>query len=232
MDVIQEVPPTATQNSPLRAGVLSRPVGWILACALAEGIGMSAAASAARAAEGLPAYTALALVVAGGLVEGIALGVLQAAWLSRRFPGLSRAGWITTTVMIAGLGWALASAPSALADPGGSAPPPALILLMAAALGLAMGAVLGGAQVLVLCNHVRHPWQWIWISALAWAPAMVVIFAGATLPDATWPTPAVVALGAATGLVAGTLLGLVSIALMGMLTGRAIPASGRRSMPS
>ena len=93
---------------------------------------------------------------------------------------------------------------------------------MAAGLGLVMGAVLGVGQALVLRHHVRHPWRWVSISAAAWTPAMVVIFTGATVPDASWPTAAVMVLGALTGGLAGAVLGLVSIALMPSLTGQSV----------
>jgi hypothetical protein len=184
---------------------------------------------AARASEGAGGYTALAIVVAGGLIEGTALGVLQAAWLARVFPGLSRLGWIVATVLIAGVGWALASAPSALGDRGGAPPAVALILVMAAGLGLAMGALLGAGQALVLRHHVRHPWRWVWVSAVAWMPAMIVIFTGATVPDASWPTAVVVVLGALTGVVAGAILGVVSLALMGTLGAPSGEAGQRRA---
>jgi hypothetical protein len=143
-------------------------------------------------------------------------------WLARRFPGLSRLAWIGTTVLIAGLGWALASAPSALGVTGSTTPSPAMMLVMAAGLGLAMGALLGAGQTLVLRRHVRHPWRWVPISALAWAPTMVLIFAGATVPDASWPTAAVIAVGALTGALAGAILGVVSIAILPTLTGRPV----------
>src|SRR6187455_1468974 len=108
MDVINEVPATAPQHLHQDAAASVGPLGWIVACIVGEGIGMTASASAARASEGLSGFAALAIVVTGGLIEGTALGVLQAAWLSRRFPGLSRLRWLVTTVLIAGLGWALA----------------------------------------------------------------------------------------------------------------------------
>ena len=122
MDVTHQVPATASPHKLQDASASAGPLGWVIACVVGEGIGMTASASAARASEGLPGSAALAIVVAGGLIEGVALGVLQAAWLARRFPGLSRLRWIVTTVLIAGIGWALASAPSALSDPGGAAP--------------------------------------------------------------------------------------------------------------
>jgi hypothetical protein len=73
-----------------------------------------------------------------------------------------------------------------------------------------MGTVLGAAQASVLRTHVRHPWRWVGASAAAWAPAMAVIFLGATAPGADWSGPLVAALGAVTGLLAGSVLGLVT----------------------
>lgn len=201
---------------------------WITLCAVAEAIGMTAAATAAKASQALvgepgnprEASLALTLVVAGGLVEGLALGGLQAAGLGRLLPGLDRRRWLLVTTAVAGLGWALASAPAALSGTDdGSAPPLLLVLGGAATLGAVMGLLLGAAQAGVLRGHVRHPWRWVCASAAAWAPAMAVIFLGATAPEADWSAPAVVALGTATGLVAGAVLGLVSWWFMDTLDG-------------
>jgi hypothetical protein len=180
---------------------------------------MTAAASAAKGSQALvgepgngrEAALALTLVIGGGLVEGVALGGLQAVGLGRLLPGLDRRRWMLVTAVAAGLGWALASAPSAMSGPGdGSVPPLPLILVGAVGLGAVMGALLGAAQATVLRGHVRHPWRWVGASATAWAPTMAVIFLGATAPDAAWSAPVVAVLGTGTGLVAGALLGLVS----------------------
>lgn len=179
---------------------------------------MTASAIAARAAQQAAPSTGLLIVVVGGIVEGLALGILQAAWMATRFPGLSRLWWVVTTVVVAGVGWTLASAPATLGEASGPQPALIVILVAAAGLGMAMGALMGAAQALVLRRVVSHPWRWVPISAVAWTPAMVLIFAGATLPDATWPTALVIVVAALTGLAAGAVLGLVSIALMSSLT--------------
>lgn len=180
---------------------------------------MTAAAGAAKATQALvgepstgrEAAVALSLVIAGGLVEGVALGVAQAAGLGRWLPRPDRRRWVLVTVAVAGIGWAAASAPSVLAgDDGGGQPSWLLIALGAAGLGVAMGGVLGAAQALVLRGHVTHPGRWVAANALAWAPAMSVIFLGATAPGAGWSVPAVVGLGTLTGAAAGAALGLVS----------------------
>ena len=212
---------------------------WLLACVLAETLGMAASAGAARAAGTVGATSGFLLVLAGGLAEGTALGLLQASAL--RPLGIRRLAWVLATVLVAGLGWAAASAPSTLSgdDPGGT-PPLGLVLLGAAALGLVMGSVLGAAQAVVLRRHARHPWRWCGANACGWAVAMPVVFLGATTAGADWAWPVVVAYGALTGAAAGAALGTVTsvwlVSLQGIpvrhqtmlraLTWRAAPAQG------
>jgi len=199
---------------------------WLLACAVAEAVGMSAAAAAARGAmalddHGVAAATVLGLllVVTGGLVEGAALGWFQSRALADRLGPRGRARWLAVTVLVAGVGWAAASTPAALGPDTASQPPLLTMMLAAAGLGLVMGAVLGAAQVWAWSARVRHPARWIFASAVGWLAAMPVVFAGATLPDADWPTPAVVLDGTVTGLVAGTVLGLVTGPFLDVLDG-------------
>ncbi|MBA2953708.1 DUF385 domain-containing protein [Nocardioides sp. MAH-18] len=198
---------------------------WVAACAGAEAVGLGAAAAAARLGEGRPDGIALALVIGGGLVEGTALGGLQATVLGRAFPRLRRLRYAAATVLVAGLGWAAASAPGVLSGGAADTPPLALVLLGAAALGLVMGAVLGAVQALALRGAVRHPGRWVGANAAAWPLAMTLIFAGATTPGAAWSTWSVVLLGVVTGAVAGTGLGLVTGWFLPALDGP--PTSGR-----
>lgn len=216
---------------------LSFPVArWIGLLALAETIGMTAAASASVIAGAAAATSSgasavaisLAIVVLGGLVEGAALAFLPPIALVAWRADFRRRAWIGATVVVAGLGWALASLPSALASPTGAdaeEPPAALVLLGAAGLGLVMGLALGAAQVPAFRGAVRRPWRWVGVSAAAWTPTMVVIFVGATLPDASWPTGAIVAIGPVTGALAGAVLGAISGPLMPVLEGSSV--SGR-----
>lgn len=186
---------------------------WVAACALAETLGLTAAAAATRGGEGLDSSAAaLGLVVAGGLVEGTALGVAQSRVLAARLPGLRRRAYAVVTVLVAGLGWAAGSAPAVLAgDHSGTGPALPLVLLGGAGIGLVMGPVLGGAQALVLRGVVRAPARWVLGNAVAWPPTMVVIFLGASSPPAAWSTGAVALVGTVTGAVAGTVLGLLTV---------------------
>ena len=205
---------------------------WVGLCAVAESVGLTAAATASRLAsslgEGSPTAgdraAALGLIVAGGLVEGTALGLAQSAALAPTFPWLPRARFVLVTVGFAGLGWATASLPAVLAGDDGEGPPLLLAALGGVGVGAAMGALLGAIQALVLRVGVPHPWRWVGATALAWMPAMGLIFAGASAPGADWPLGSVAALGTLTGAVAGALLGLV--------LGRFVPALTRVAVAS
>ena len=203
---------------------------WTVLCAAAETVGMTAAAAASRIGHTLAdrpgplggAGVALAVVVAGGLVEGVALGSAQAWPLGRWLSSLRHGRYVLATVLVAGLGWAGASAPAVLAgDSGGSAPPLSLVLPGAAGLGLMMGLVLGSAQAVALRGATSHPWRWAGANAVAWPPAMVLIFLGASLPGNDWPVAWLLLDGALTGAAAGAALGLVTGWFLPSLAGAA-----------
>lgn len=189
---------------------------WLSACVGAEVIGMTAAAAAARLAtwidaRGLPVGWSLAAVVAGGVVEGMALGVLQGRVLQDRIGRTSARRWAVASVLVAGLAWAAGSALATLSSGGDTGSPPlALVLLGGAAIGAVTGPLLGAAQAWAAGRGRTASLRWAWASAAGWTAAMPVIYIGAGLPDAGWPTPAVVVLGTATGLVAGAVLGLLT----------------------
>lgn len=204
-------------------------VRWTALCALAEAIGMTAAATAAKTSQaiiGQPANNrevllALSIAVAGGLVEGLALGGLQASGMKRLLPDLNLPRWVLLTTAVAGVGWAGASAVAGgSGQDDGAAPSKLLILGGAIVLGVMMGALLGGVQASVLGGQVRHPWRWVRANMAAWAPAMAVIFFGASLPGANWSALVVIPLATVTGLAAGAILGLVSGVFLPTLDGQ------------
>ena len=203
---------------------------WVLACAAAEAIGMAAAATAARVGQDVSGggatgarWLALLVVIAGGLVEGAALGYLQSGVLARRWPVLRRTSYLLMTLLVAGVGWSAASAPGALAtEDAGDGLPLALILLGGLGLGLLMGPILGAAQAVALRGVVAHPWRWVDANVAAWPLAMAVIFAGASAPGRDWPLLEVTAFGAFTGLLAGAVLGLVTAGWLASLDGQPV----------
>lgn len=229
---MHDLQPAATRSGPVRRASRGALATWIVLCAVGEGVGVSAASAAAVASRSwvLDPLAAsgralvLVLVVAGGLVEGMALGTAQAAGLRRWFPDLRGRRWITVTVAVAGIGWALASLPSVLtSDEGGTERPGWLFVLGAASLGAGMGLVLGAAQALVLRGTVSHPRRWVGANAFAWSVAMVVIFLGSSTPGPSWSPLAVIGVGAATGLAAGAVLGLLTGCFLPSLTGSSLP---------
>lgn len=106
---------------------------------------------------------------------------------------------------MAGLGWAAASAPGVFSGDSGRDAEPALLVVVAAALGLGavMGAVLGAAQAMTVRRLVPRPTRWVLANTIAWPPTMAAILIGATTPESGWPTVAVAALAAITGIAAG-----------------------------
>jgi len=195
------------------------PMRWTMLCAGAQTVGVTVAASAGLLADSVfPAprtsdATALAIlvVVVGGLVEGVALGTLQASGLRRWLPAFNPRSWILITTLVAGLGWASATVPTQLAQAERLAEPPrGIVIIGGLAIGALMGSVLGAAQATVLHGVVPHPWRWIWISTVAWTPAVGIIFVGAALPRVDWPVPLTLGVAALTGVSAGVVLGAVS----------------------
>lgn len=186
---------------------------WVRACVAAEGLGISAAAAASVIAASTSAGVGarLGIVVAGGLVEGLALGLFQARALGPDASSGQRRRWLFVTILVAGVGWGAGSLPSEVQVGPVRQPALVVVLLGAAALGAAMGLLMGAVQAPVLRGLVRRPWRWAVVSAVSWAPAMVVIFLGATLPSSTWPPVVILLMGPPTGVLAGLVLGVVSV---------------------
>jgi hypothetical protein len=195
-------------------------VRWVLACAVAELVGIGAAAAVAVTLQqvmghpgtALQRWAALAALAGAGAIEGGALGWLQWRLLRQRLPHLRKGEWVGVTVAVAVLGWVAGMAgPLFGARAGGGAEPGVgLVMALAAALGAGAGVCFGAAQWLVLRNHAQRSARWIAIHVPGWAAAMSVIFLGASLPDAGWAPVAILAAGMGGGLAGGTLLGAIT----------------------
>lgn len=200
---------------------------WIAACAAAELVGIGFGALVGNVATpivlGPPSVVAkltlFVLTVAIGVVEGSALGLLQGSQLRGMLPRLRAREWAIPTVLFAAVGWALGmfgpilgqgEAATASAD-AGAEPPLAVVLLLAALVGGAAGALIGLAQWLVLRRHAENATTWIPANALGWTLAMPAIFAGFAVP-ADDASPLVrLACGALGGLAGGALLGVATL---------------------
>ena len=200
---------------------------WVVANAASETVGLGTslligAFLLVNAEPTIGALPAAALgVVAGTLIEGSIVGTAQ--WLVLRHP-LERMRWRTwvlATALGAFVAWTLGMIPSTLLftapDSGAAAPgqmSDLMIYTLAAGMGIALGAILGGSQWLALRRHVPKAGWWVPGNALAWMLGMVVVFLGTsfipaegiTVPVALILLMFVVAAGAVVGAVHGLVL--------------------------
>lgn len=199
---------------------------WVLANALAEGVGLGLtglvwAAAILSAGDGMiPTLLLAALaVLAGTFIEGTVVGTAQWLVLKGPMPSMRWRTWAFATGVGAFVAWTLGMVPSTALSPGesggGSAaePPLAAMLGLAFLMGLVLGPVLGFAQWIVLRRFVGRALLWMPANALAWAFGMVVIFAGIQLATEG---------GRAGPVLAGTLLG--AGAVVGAVHGAALLA--------
>jgi hypothetical protein len=171
-------------------------INWVWANAWAELLGLGATFLLGY---GLFAYleepqTPLAvlgfvlLMTSTGIVEGTIVGWFQWIIVRRLFEKISFKHWWLATLIGALAAWFLGSLPSSLmgmgAEEAGSTPmepPLALMLLLAAGMGLVLGVILGLPQWRVLQKYVKRAWTWLLANSLAWGVGMALIFAGIDL---------------------------------------------------
>lgn len=173
---------------------------WILANALAEGLGLGATLLLAqvfisplerwRPGPAAIVLGALLAVTLGTMLEGVLVGRLQGRVLAARTLHIGTGEWTVATAIGAGFAWILGMLPSTLIGLFGDEPAagstPALpsglplwmVLAIAATMGLVLGPVLAVAQWAVLRRVAKRPWRWLVANAAAWAVGMTVIFAG------------------------------------------------------
>lgn len=182
---------------------------WILACTLAEAVGIAGVAVLfAGASRGvLPSAPA---ILGAGVWEGLCLGLAQALVLRRS--GLPVLPWVIVTMIIAVAGYSASLAFGAGGpDPAQPLPDPPLLLLIAGAatMGAGMGVLMGAAQGMI-ARGILSLAGWVRGNALGWTPAMVAIFLPATLIGADWTLGKVAIAGAASGALAGASLGFAT----------------------
>jgi len=180
--------------------------------------------------------TALLAVTGGMLFEGILVGSAQARVLRARDPEFRSGHWILATAIGAGVAWLLGMVPStamALAGPSAAGTPPAWLggpvqYLLAAAMGLVLGPILGIPQMVVLRRYAPRASRWVLANALAWAVGMPVVFLGAGfVPNETNASAAVVIVGLtcfAAGIAVGAVHGLILIKLLSAPVAVAAPS--------
>ena len=120
------------------------------------------------------------------------------------------------TVLGAVIAWFFGSIPMTMAGlsnpsdaPVAAEPPQALVLLLAAGMGLVAGLILSAAQWRALRNHVAGAWVWLPANALAWAAGMPLIFAGVDLAQKAGSVPGGIVVMAASIALAGAVVGAI-----------------------
>ncbi len=175
-------------------GARHRWVVWVTA-AEAAGFLAPALAGVAAARAGLDGAAVAALLVAAGLVEGLALGAGQARAMPVAVP---RARFAVATSLAAGVVWASVMLAQAV---GGAA------WVVAGVAGL---LAIGGAQAWVMRRHVARAARWIAWTALAWTVALPLSFAPGPLVDEATPAATIATLWACAGLAMAYVLAVVS----------------------
>lgn len=170
------------------------------------------------------AAVAYAGLILAGLVEGAALGWVQAHVFARVLTRLDVRRFAGHTSLAAGLAYAITMAPTLVADELGAWPVTMRLGLMVI-LGCALLASIGTAQWLVLRDCLPHTSSWILTTAGSWLVGLGVFFGIATPlwheGQATWLTVLI-----------GMAGGLVMAAVVAALTGLAMLRLLRRHRPA
>jgi hypothetical protein len=175
---------------------------WVVVCALAEFIGIGAAAlwyGAVMVIIGEPVALVQRtgvwlLATAAAIPEGVVLGGLQGLLLRRVFAGLDLRRWVLATVAVGAVGWAIGSFIPLFIFPEGPSgasfdPPLAEVALFAAMFGVVAGALFGIGQMMAFPRETPRRFAWVWANMAGWAAGLPLIYVaaqvGADLPGWT-----------------------------------------------
>ena len=200
---------TVPVSAPLRGRHLWWTWWWRVTAAEFAGFTVPACVGALTA-QARPGIAVPALLGAGA-VEGAVLGWGQAGVLRRAVAGVSTPRWIVATSGAAVLAYAIGLLPSTFHESIASWPM-AVIVLVAAVLGVALLASIGTAQWLVLRRRLPHAGRWIASTALAWMVGLIV-FLGFAMP--LWRAGQPIALILLIGIVGGVLMAATVSAITG-----------------
>lgn len=211
----------------MRSNLLLR---WIVICALAEILGISAAAlwyGTANILIGEPVAISARLgawlvMSLAAMPEGVILGGLQAMGIRWFIPAVSVRKWILATTAVGFLGWGIGTAMPLFifsdAVPEQAAPSSLMsTALFAAVFGAAVGTLFGLAQALALPTGRQGKVYWVVANCLGWAVALPFIYVAAQIaadfPE--WSTRLMV--WAVGGLLAGASIGFATAGVLGSI---------------
>lgn len=195
---------------PPDARFVRRWIGWVT---LGESAGFLAPVLAFLLATRF-SLEAVPVFVVAGAAEGAVLGWAQARVLAREIPALSVRRWIIGTSLAAAVAWLIGQSAGESGEVIARWPVPAVVAAAAVAGPLLLGAI-GFAQWLELRRHLRRSAWWIAGSAAAWLVGLAVFFSVAPpLWQSGQPTPLIVAIGVAGGVLMAVSMAAVSGAVM------------------
>jgi magnesium-transporting ATPase (P-type) len=167
------------------------------------------------------------VAVASGVIEATLVGLVQWWAMHPWFPKITRGGWWLATLIGALLAYVMGYLPSTLMSLGEQAsqsqastaePAQWLVLLLAAGLGAAGGAVLSFAQWLTMRRKIPGASIWIPANMLAWLVGMPLIFWGIDtsqkLGGLVWLILFIAGVLLLTGLVVGAIHGAFLVRLV------------------
>ena len=154
----------------------------------------------------------LSMLVAGGIVEGAALGGAQALVLRRVLPRFRPIAWVVATSVAAGFAWLLGMLPAAT-QATWSTWPTAGVVVAATLLGAVLLLSIGTAQALVMPAGTPGAYTWIWWTALGWCAGLATFSVVAT---PLWHEGQAPALTVLIGVAGGAAMAVVMAAVTGV----------------
>ncbi|MFH1031977.1 MAG: hypothetical protein V1767_05405 [Chloroflexota bacterium] len=198
-------------------------LNWMAACAAGEFFGIGVAAGIGFLyfkVFGEPQnigqkFLIILVAILAGIIEGTVTGSFQWSVLKKRFPGMTVRNWVGLTALGAAIAWILGMIPSTFFMPQSASsaniePPLVLIILLAAILGLVLGALFGVFQWFELKKHTTNANRWIWANTFGWAVGMVIIFLGTSIISVDSKLGLVILIGTVSGLLAGLSVGAIT----------------------
>lgn len=211
-------PPTSGKGRLITAWTAATLIGEMLGLGLAGAIG-TAVVAMTSSSFGFGAWS-ISTAAAGiaGLLEGGIAGACQ--WLVLRRTRLSSIGarrWVVATAIGGAIPWVIGMGAGS-AGPNDAEPPGfAAIATIVVAAGALFGGILGTAQSIAMRRHVYRIWRWASANAAGWALGLGIVMAATSVVSESTSVAVVVVLTASSGLAAGTLVGIVTGALLGQI---------------
>jgi hypothetical protein len=202
------------------SGVLWR--RWVVFVSAGELLGFVAPGLLGVWSRSMSSAAQLSMLVAGGIVEGAALGLAQALVLRRVLPGFRTAAWVAATSAAAAVAWLLGMLPSST-HAAWSTWPVGAVTLAATVLGAVLLLSIGTAQAFVLPAATGRMRTWIGWTATGWGAGLVAF---SLVAPPLWHDGQAAALTVLIGAAGGTAMATVMAGVTGV---GVVRLSGRSS---